>query len=143
MDVVFSNYRLDLSKENEDNTLAFSSLAQNYKIFRKVMRSYEEILPGRITHVRYDDLVNDTENVVRALMEKLELEFDKSTLEFHKQKRTVITASASQVRQRMYKSSLQRWKKYEMQLLPLKDLLGNDSEWNQKTVLPGYESKIL
>ena len=67
MDVVFSNYRLDLSKENsEDNTLTFASLAQNYKIFRKVMRSYEEILPGRITHVRYDDLVNDTEKVIRS-----------------------------------------------------------------------------
>ena len=145
MDTVFSNYRLDLSsiiagREATDSTCDFEQLAIYYKTFRRVIRAWDKVLPGRITHIRYDDLVNDTENVARALLTMLELDWDPEVLNFHEKKRSVHTASNNQVRNAIYKHSIQRWRKYEKELLPLRNFLGDDAVWDQKTTLPFYNT---
>lgn len=145
MDVLFSNYRLDLSsvipgEGRTDATSDFKELSDYYKMFRRVMRAWDEVLPDRVTHIRYDDLVNDSENVIRSLLDMLGLEWNPEMLKFHERKLAIFTPSNNQVRKPMYKDSIQRWKKYEEQLQPLKTLIGDDAEWNQPTTLLNYTS---
>jgi len=139
IDVVFSNFRLDLStSSNGQNFDATSDLEANveaYKRYRYVMGTWERILPGRITHVRYDELVNDTESVLKAIIEKLSLDWEPTLLNYEKKSRSIFTPSNVQVRKGILKHSILRWKNYEKQLEPTISLLGTLSVWDQQTTL--------
>lgn len=96
-----------------------------YKLYLDLMQHWREVLPKDfILEMKYEDTVADPENRIRRLLDFCKLDFEADCLEFHKVKRTVTTASSLQVRQPMYKSSLQRWKKYGAKLQPLLDALG-------------------
>ena len=71
----------------------------------------------------YEDLVNEQELVSKALIQYCGLEWEDQILEFHKLKRRVKTASVGQVRNKMYKSSAQKWRNYEELLQPMIDAL--------------------
>lgn len=96
-----------------------------YKLYLEMMQHWREVLPkGFFFEARYEDMVTDSEEQIRRLLDFCGLEFEEACLEFHKVKRTVTTASSLQVRKPMYKSSLNRWKKYGAKLQPLLDALG-------------------
>jgi hypothetical protein len=71
--------------------------------------------------LEYEQTVEDVESAARKMIAFCGLEWDPACLAFHESKRTVRTASLSQVRQPVYKKSVQRWKNYEE---PLKQLFG-------------------
>ncbi len=73
----------------------------------------------------YEDLIADAESMSRALIDFCGLAWEDSCLEFHKVKRTVSTASIHQVRQPIYGSSVARWKRFERELEPLVEALGD------------------
>lgn len=83
------------------------------------MEHWDNVIPGFIHDIQYEDMVSDQVGQTRALLEFCGLEWDDACLEFHKTDRPVATASASQVRQPIYNSSVHLWKKYEKQLTPL------------------------
>jgi hypothetical protein len=80
--------------------------------------------PGRILDVRYEDVVADLEGQARRIISYCGLPWDDRCLAFHKTDRPVKTASATQVRQPIYKSAVGRWRLYETQLGPLLTALG-------------------
>jgi hypothetical protein len=63
--------------------------------------------------VNYEATVDDLEGVARRLIDACGLEWDAACLEFHRSRRPVRTASITQVRQPIYKTSVARWKNYE------------------------------
>jgi hypothetical protein len=75
--------------------------------------------------VQYEDIVADMEGQARRLIDYCELEWNDACLEFHKNKRSVRTASLTQVRQPIYNSSVERWRHYEKFLGPLLSALGD------------------
>ena len=62
------------------------------------MRHWDALLPGRVLHVPYEQLVGDQEGWSRRLLQHCGLPWDDSVLEFHKTERDVQTASLSQAR---------------------------------------------
>ena len=90
----------------------------------KLMAHWRQVLPGRIIDIHYEDVVASQEEQTRRLLAALELDWDATCLDFHKNKSPSATASAAQVRQPIYKSAVDRWKLYEKQLSPLTDALG-------------------
>jgi tetratricopeptide (TPR) repeat protein len=100
-----------------------SNLAYYYRDYARLMQHWHAALPFRIYDVQYEDIVGDSENEIRALLNFCELPFDQGCLEFHKNKRVVATASATQVRRPMYQDSIQRWTRYGKQLAPLVEIL--------------------
>jgi hypothetical protein len=134
MDSVFSSYKHDFnvidtqpdgSTKNLDNMCEFDSLATVYKAYRESMTLWEKVLPpGRIFHIRYEEMVDDLEGVAKAVIKAAGLDWHDSVLDFHKKKQAVNTFSSTQVRKGIYSSAIEAWKKYESQLQPLKDLLG-------------------
>ena len=89
------------------------------------MEHWRNLLPeGSFFDIQYEDLVADNETHARALIDFCGLPWDDACLDFHKHKRSVRTASVTQVRQPIYSGSVERWRHYEQQLTPLLDALG-------------------
>jgi hypothetical protein len=72
--------------------------------------------------VPYAELTADQEKWTRRILEFVGLAWDERCLDFHKSARAVRTASVWQVRQRIYRTSVGRWRHYEKFIGPLKSL---------------------
>ncbi len=112
---------------NANHPYAFdlSNLGFHYKQYERIMRHWHEMLPGRIMDVNYEDTITDSEFWSRKLIDHIGLEWNDACLVPHKLERTVKTASHWQVKQPIYKTSVQRWKNYEQFLEPLIEALKN------------------
>lgn len=99
-------------------------LGNYYKLYQSLMQHWREVLPTSMMEVDYEAIVADPEGKSRQLIDFVGLKWDDACLTPHQQSRTVKTASQWQVRQPIYKSSVQRWKNYEAFLDPLKQALG-------------------
>ena len=110
---------------NVDHTYAYdqNELGQYYNLYLELMEHWQSVLPGFIHEIQYEDVVSDQEAQTRALLAHCDLEWDDACLSFHKTDRPIKTASAAQVRQPIYKGSVQSWKRYETQLAPLLEAL--------------------
>ncbi|KAG7365207.1 sulfotransferase [Nitzschia inconspicua] len=138
MDTIFSAYKHEFPPGPLDYTSEFAGLAELYHGYRDLMEHWDRELPGRVTHVRYEDLVHDMPGVAKQIIAATGLEWDESVLDFHKKKHAVNTLSTTQVRKGIYKDSLQAWRRYESQLSPLVELIGERTVYDLKTSLPGY-----
>jgi tetratricopeptide (TPR) repeat protein len=94
-------------------------IAGRIKNHLRIMEHWRKVLPVPMLEVEYEQTVEDLESVARKMIDFCGLEWDPACLAFHESKRTVRTASLSQVRQPVYKKSVQRWKNYEEALKPL------------------------
>ena len=101
-----------------------SDIGRHYADYIALMAHFERVLPGRVHRVIYEDLVADPETEVWRLFDYLGLPFEEQCLNFHENKRAVITLSAEQVRMPLYKSGVGQWRPYEAWLGPLKAALG-------------------
>lgn len=100
-------------------------MGEAYRRYDEIMQHWRENLPvGSMHEVRYEDMVNDFENQARQLIAYCGLEWNDACLNFHETDRAVRTASASQVRKPVYKTSIGRWHKYEPYLKPLMEEVG-------------------
>lgn len=85
-----------------------------YEQYLRLMEHWHRVLPAdRLLEVRYEELVSDTERVTRQMIDFCGLEWDDACLTPERNERSVVTPSASQVRQPVYNSSVDRWRKYE------------------------------
>lgn len=98
-----------------------------YRQYERMADHWRAVLPGRMFEVNYEDMVADQERMSRKLIEHVGLPWDDACLDFHKSERGVRTASASQVRKPIYKSSIGAWRNYAQHLTPLKKALGIDA----------------
>jgi hypothetical protein len=104
-------------------TFDLADLVHYYREHQRMMAHWRAVLPpGFILDVPYEELVADQETWARRMLDFIGLEWDAQVLEFHTNKRQVTTASAWQVRQKVYKSSVSRWRNYENFIGPLKAL---------------------
>jgi tetratricopeptide (TPR) repeat protein len=104
-------------------TLDLSDLAHYYREHHRLMSHWRAVLPpGSILDVPYEELVTDQEGWTRKILDFLGLEWDEHCLNFHTTDRPVPTASFWQVRQKLYKNSVQRWRRYDKFIGPLRGL---------------------
>jgi len=100
-----------------------TELGQMYLDYQRLMSHWQNLFPGEIFTVRYEELVVDQERVSRQLVDYLGLDWDEQCVDFHNNDRNVLSPSNLQVRQPMFKSSMNRWKLYENHLQPLINVL--------------------
>lgn len=100
-------------------------LGRFYRLYRKVMAHWAEVLPGYVLEFDYESLVHDQEGATRQLLDFCGLSWDDRCLDFHHTARGVRTASLAQVRKPVYKSSIGAWKRYADRLGPLIAALGD------------------
>jgi tetratricopeptide (TPR) repeat protein len=141
MDTIFSAYKHEFPSGTLDYTSDFDALAELYHSYRDIIDHWDDSLPGRVTHVRYEDMVQDMPGMARAIIDATGLPWDDSVLQFHKQKHAVNTLSTTQVRKGIYKDSLKSWAKYENELQPMVQLIGGRVHFNIKATLQPVPTK--
>jgi tetratricopeptide (TPR) repeat protein len=100
-------------------------LGEYYRLYAELMEFWRQTLPaGAMLELDYERLVEDLEGGARSLVAHCGLDWDPACLDYTSTERAVQTASAWQVRQPLYRSSVQRWRRYGDQLGPLLEALG-------------------
>jgi tetratricopeptide (TPR) repeat protein len=126
MDTCLSCFKIDFNQgQTYYNDLV--ELGQIYHLYARLMDHWERVMPGKILHVSYERVTADLEGEARRLLAHCGLDWDERVLDFHKTERAVRTASAAQVREPIYRKSVERWRRYETQLAPLIEALGEDA----------------
>lgn len=91
-----------------------------------LMSHWRQVLPAdRLLEIDYESLVTDQEAVSRKLVEHAGLDWNAACLHFEHNPQPTLTASAAQVRQPIYRSSVGLWQRYEQELAPLQRFFGN------------------
>ena len=125
MDTGLSCYFQNFHGGNNAYIYSLQGFAHFYHLYQKLMDHWRSVLPLKILEIDYEALVGDQEGESRKLIEFTGLEWDDACLDFHKTERPVSTASKSQVRQPIYKSSVGAWRRFETRLAPLAKALEN------------------
>ncbi len=123
MDTCFSCYKT-LFTSGQSFAYDLTELGLYYRLYERMMRHWQAVLPGRICELRYEDVVADLEGEARRLVAYCGLGWDARCLDFDKTERPVLTASAAQVRRPIYTSSVERWRLFERHLGALQHALG-------------------
>ncbi|WJG10103.1 tetratricopeptide repeat-containing sulfotransferase family protein [Aliiglaciecola sp. LCG003] len=82
----------------------------------KLMDHWQQVMPGKIHTLSYEELVVDLEGQTKALLAYCDLPFQAQCCAFEQSSAAATTASAAQVRQPVYTSSVGKWKHYTEQL---------------------------
>ena len=98
-------------------------LGRYYCLYRDLMAHWHRVLPGFVHDLGYEELIADQEGQTRRLLEVCGLPWDQRCLSFYETRRSVTTNSYNQVRQPIYSSSVQSWRRFESHLAPLLDEL--------------------
>ncbi len=105
-------------------TYDLADLGRYYSDYVELMAHFDEVLPGRVHRVIYEELVREPEAEVRRLLDYCGLGFEDPCLRFYENDRAVRTASSEQVRSPIFTDALDHWRRFEPWLGPLKAALG-------------------
>lgn len=125
MDTCLSNYRQLFSTAFSYYNYAYSlqDTARFYLHFHRLMARLQVLFPGRVHELHYEALVEDPQRHTRALLSYCDLDWDPACLEFHRNTAPVATASSVQVREKLYRRGIDRWRHYAPWLGELQSIL--------------------
>ena len=118
IDTCFSCYKQNFTTgQNFSNNL--KDLGNYYRLYQDLMHHWRLLFKEEIYDLSYEKIVEDPKTEIRKLLSFCDLDWEDGCLEFHANKRQVHTASAMQVRNPIYRSSVESWRHYEVELAPL------------------------
>lgn len=123
LDNALSNYFIKFT-EGVDWSRDFGRYAHYYRCHNRLMNHWKSIFPGEIYTIAYEDLAQNLESKAKEMVGYCGVKWHENCLNFQESSGNVKSASAFQVRQKVYTSSIGRWKHYEKYLAPLKKELG-------------------
>jgi len=121
----FSNLKQLFGTANQAFTYGAEDIARYYRTYLDLMRHWEEVLPGRVLRVRYEDVVDDLDGGVRRMLAHCGLSFEPACQNFHQTRRSICTPSSEQVRLPIGRQGCDQWRNYTPWLAPLQDALGD------------------
>ncbi len=109
-------------------TLAFptggAELVTYFRDYQRLIEHWRKVLPAdRFIEVDYEDLTSAPEPVIRRIIAACGLAWNDACLRPESNPRAVKTPSKWQTRQRIYGTSVARWRRYEPWLGPLRALV--------------------
>ncbi len=121
LDNILSMYRTNF--RNQSFTYSLNDIANLYVYHFNVMHEYKKLYSDIIFEYNYEKLVKNPFEEIPKIINWLGWEWDDAYLAPHKNKRNVFTASSSQVRKKIYTSSVSVWEEYEKLLTPAIDII--------------------
>jgi hypothetical protein len=118
MDVCYAMYKT-LFRMAYPFSYSLEDLACYYVGYQALMAHWRRLLGSRLIEVDYEELVAHQETTTRQLLERCGWPWEAECLEFHRNETPSLTASAAQVRQPIYSSSVGLWRRYAHELEPL------------------------
>jgi tetratricopeptide (TPR) repeat protein len=118
LSIYFQNFHVAHSYAND-----LEDLAHYHHQYQLLMQHWRSILPpSAILEVPYEALVADQETWSRKMLDFVGLPWDPACIDFHQTNRRVSTFSKWQVRQKISKTSVERWRNYAPFVGPLMHL---------------------
>ena len=117
--ICWSIYKHYFSGNGNGWAYNFDDLASFYGAYLDLMNFWHKLFPDKIYDISYEKLTINQKNETKNLLKYCDLDWSDSCLNFHTNKRAVKTASASQVRKKIYQGSSKEWSKYEEHIKPL------------------------
>lgn len=121
LDNILSMYRTNF--RNQSFTYSLTDIAKLYVYHFDIMHEYKRLYSEIIFEYNYEKLVKNPNEEIPKIINWLGWEWDETYLAPHKNKRNVFTASSSQVRKKIYASSIRVWEEYEKLLTPAIDIV--------------------
>jgi hypothetical protein len=121
LETCFSCYRQYFP--GNDYTRSFSDLASYWRSFDAVANDWAGKEPTHVHPFVYEDLIENPEAQIRALLAFCGLPFEEACLHFHETQRAIGTPSAMQVREPL-RADTARAPRYGALLNPLREALG-------------------
>ena len=125
IEICFSNYRA-MFGDAYAYSYDFRRLAHHHRLYRKLMRHWQQTVPGFVLELAYADLVLETEATCRRLLDFCGLPFEPGCLDHTRNPASVATLSSAQVRQPIHARGLDEWQRYARQLQPLVEMLAEN-----------------
>jgi hypothetical protein len=121
----FSGFK-QLFADGQEFTYGLEEIVRYYRSYVKLMQHWDAVLPGKVLRVHYEHVVDDAERQVNRILEFLDVPFEEACLNFYQTDRSVRTPSSEQVRQPIYKGSLEQWRNFEPFLATVKTGLASE-----------------
>ena len=115
LDICLSCYKTNFT-EGSEFSYSLEEIGNYYLEYKKQIEYWNKIFMKQILNIKYEDFVNNIEKETKKVLDFLELDFEENCLKFYKNKRSVNTASLVQVRQPIYKGSVNSWTNYKKYL---------------------------
>ena len=101
-----------------------AELVSYFHTYQRLMDHWRGVLPAdRFIEVDYEELTREPEPVIRRMIAACGLVWDEACLRPEANPRAVRTPSKWQTRQKIYRTSVARWRRYEPWLGPLRALV--------------------
>ncbi len=85
-----------------------------YKLFEDYIKFWNEVFPGYLHEVNYNELVKNPKEISKKIINYCELEWSEDCLKYYKKNKSSIdTASANQANRPVYKSSLNKFENFK------------------------------
>ena len=118
----FSGFK-QLFAEGQEFSYDLQDIGRYYNDYVALMDHWDQVSPGSILRVYYENVVTDLESQVRRILDYCCLPFEDACLSFFDTDRAVRTASSEQVRQPIYRSGVEQWTNFQPYLEPLERVL--------------------
>jgi len=123
LDCGFSNYR-QLYVSGHEFSYSLETIGHYYSRYVQLMAHWDAVAPQAVHRVIYEELVDDPEKHIRALLDYVGVPFAVECLNFHRTQRSIRTPSSEQVKRPINREGMDRWKLFDPWLDPLRDSLG-------------------
>ncbi len=111
----WGNYKVNFTTKVQGYSYSYNlnDLITYYELYQDLMRFWEKQFGNRIYNLNYETLTINQEEEIRKLIKYLELKWEKVCLTPQDNKRSVATTSNTQIREKIYQDSSQKWKKFK------------------------------
>ena len=112
-DTFLSTYKNNFASKDMDWAYEPSEIIKYFNFYYDHMNFWKKVFGDFIYDINYEDIVNNSEPILRNLLNFCELDWDENCLNHHQSKKTMIkTVSAYQARKPIYKTSIDSNKYY-------------------------------
>lgn len=108
-----------------DHSYDQKDIARYYRAYADLMTHFDAVLPGRIHHLQYEALVDQTEAEIRRMIDYCGLPFEEQCLRYWETERAVQTPSSEQVRKPIFKDAVEQWRNYAEWMGPMKEVFSD------------------
>ena len=123
MAICWSNYKNSFSSRSIGFSYDLVDLAKFFNLYDDLMNFWKKSFSKNIYNLDYQQLVTNKEIEIKKIINFCELKWDDNCLKPEENKKSVSTASLSQVRSPIYKSSIKNWENYSNKLNVLKEII--------------------
>ena len=115
-DICLSIFKNFFTSNKMNFAYDIEEICEYYNLYSNMMKYWQTLLPNFIYDINYEKLVKKPKDQIKYLLKECNLDWNDNCLKFYENKRAVQTRSDIQVRQKIYKTSINSWKNYRKDL---------------------------